>query len=870
MSSAELQLSEEKYLFTFQDETKLWIPKEFIEKYRQFPFYDIIEHTNKYEDDSYYIDMLPFHIEKVISFLMDKNVDMSSLNLKNSYDIYQTLVDYSVTIDKGIQNDLLIHIKGLFYNFLKDNNYNINGYNFEDIESHMPMEMFSLEEKGILINGLFTPQRKDELFYYSLLIKMINITKVKIEYDYASNIPVEYICPSCIKDIFPSLKELIINVNSRYKKTKLLLNPNSDEYIMEYIQLFSIYDYTIKKPEKYEYYTESEMNDYNKISSLDLNHLYYSHDLIESYNKRREKNELPKLYKHIVDEAIYTNDYSQVKTNKTEEEYTLDDEVSIQYDEKTNDKTFIIDFVFSEHGISQLLLLPSYLFISKNVLNFHYEIDSMFFMKLFEEGLFDFLTVLSVYKTNELIQEIDKNLFNKVITTHVFPNVIELIYDEPIYNDEPFKLSLIKKECFPKLHIINYKYEITTDNFESLFPVNLMSMIDTIRINEIDLHYKEEIALLLDNLIYTHSIHIYENNDLAYYFPHLNELLSKSLVSIDNLFIDSSCSEKIKLLDSIENYKQNIDSLNIEFKNDHHNEIDIRSSLERLLKSSVLEHLNYLTISFNYDDNIEYLMWVSTLFNDNQFNSIHELTIDLYYIQNDSSSEYLTVYENIMMKLFPKASFIKIKNCTLSFINRLIPKGCFHNTTELYLRINDIPDEDFFRLYTTDNLPQLKYIRFYKFDNKWWNSFIETFCIYINNNNFPSSSIVQLNKAENNHYYDYIIDANTSFLRCKQETNSFMNIIIGTEDKEMSKFEIETLFDCINENKTQNIRSLTLYIYDKDQLSKLINFINTGKFPKLKEFYFNFSILDEQIDIYKQQLNDSSFIQENHVNYLVD
>ncbi|KAK8797567.1 hypothetical protein WA158_005913 [Blastocystis sp. Blastoise] len=787
MSTSDFQLTEDKCirillkkylfvvldLFTFQDETKLWIPKEFIEKYQQLPFYDIIKHSEKYEDGSYYIDMSSSSMKTVIRFLMEENMDIDSLNLRDSYDIYKILIEYSVTINNVIQSDLLFHVKELFYKYLEDNNFDVSGYYCKDKESRIPIELFNLEEKEILVDDLLTFQRKEELLYYSPLFKMMNITTVNIAYYYASNIPLEYICPSCIKDIFPSLKQVKITVIIHYKKTELLLNPNSDDYIMEYARLLDNDKPRISKRKKYEYYTESDMNEYNNVSSLDLNKYYYSRDLINSYNEKREKNELPKLYKYIVNEAICINDYSQVEMNETEDEYILNDQVSIEYNDKTKDKTFSIDKVFSILGISQLLLLPSYLF-------------------------------------KELTHKVNDNLFNTIMTTHVFPNVIEL-------------------------------YEDDTYNFKSLFPDNLMSIIDTIQIQSVYHHQEEEIAFLLDNLVYTHSIHI----------------------DIKFLFI-SSWSEDKKKLDCIENYKQNIDSLDITFKNDD-DQINLQNSLKRFLKSNVLKHLNNLTVTFDKNISIEYLTWISTLFNDNNFNIIHELTINLYSIPKASSYEYLTIYENILEKLIPKASIVDIEYCTMSFINRLIPKGCFLNTTVLFLNIKDIPDDNFCKLYSTNNFSQLKSIMFYnENENEWWISFIESFCRYMNNNNFPSSSIIQLRDycSSNN----FIYDPDTSIFRLKYDTHSYMNIIIGTNNEIISRYEIEMLFDCINENKTQNIKSLELNIYDEEHLSKLINFIINGEFPKLKDIYFNcYDIYNSYT--YKRQLKDSIFIQENKVNY---
>ncbi|KAK8803819.1 hypothetical protein WA158_001513 [Blastocystis sp. Blastoise] len=859
MSTSDFLLTEDKYLFTFQEETKLWISREFIEKYKQFPFYDIIKHSDKYEDGTYYIDIPSSPMEKVIDFFMDDNQDIFTLNLRDSYDMYTTLLNYSVVIDNEKQDDLLFHIKELFIEYLKENNYNINGYSIKDIQSYLPMNLFNDDWKQISIKGLFTPQRISEFLYYSLLFKMMNITDVYIEYDYASNIPLEYIYPSNIKEIFPLLIEMKITVNTHYKKTELLLNPVSDEYIMEYIRLFEKNDNKKDHTDSYNYYTESEMNEYNKISSLDTNNIHYSHDLVDSYNAKRRKNQLIKIYKNIVNEAIYTNDYSKVDINETENEYILYDQIRIIYDYETNDKTFLIEEVSSEIVISQLLSLPSHFSFSKIAFNSYIDskYESIIIINAFEKGVFDSLTTLNVKWVKNLTSHIDDNLFMKIMTTHIFPNVTTLEYNYDYY----FQLSSIKKENFPKLHILDCHIEMSID-FDSIFPLDFLSMIDTIQIDKVDDNQEYELALLLDDLAYINLIHINITSNLVYYFPHLRELLDKNLISFDELYINTNDSDNVKKLDCFENYKQNIDCLNIEFNDDERHEN--KNSLERFLKSNVLHYLNSLSVLFGSRISIEYLTWISNIINDNKINTIHELTIDLRNI-TVSSSEYITAYENIMEKLISKASIIKIDHCYMSFINRLIPKGCFHNTTQLTLITYDVPDDSFYELCNTDHFTQIKSIECdIPRNRRWLNNFKETLCEYIDNTKFPLSTTIQLSVSVRG----YVIDSHTSVLRCKQDNNTFINKIIGTKgiykyillekytylDKEMSKFEIETLLD---------------YIYDEEQLSKLINFITIGKIPKLKEFlfYMGNDISDEKSNMYKQQLNDSIFIQENHVNY---
>ncbi|KAK8790071.1 hypothetical protein WA158_006851 [Blastocystis sp. Blastoise] len=757
MSESKSILTEDKYLFTFQDEKQLWVSREFIEKYPQFPFHDIIQHSDKYEDGSYYIDIPSMSMNKVISLFNDKNKDISSLNLRDTYDIYRTLHEYSVTLDKKTQKCLLLHIKKLFAEYLKENSYEIFiGYgNRNLLDDDYPIELFDSDWKKIN--------------------------------DYSSNIPLEYICPLCIKDIFPSLNELTINVTTSSKQTELVLNPNSDEYIMEYARLFYSNDYEISKRKKYEYYTESEMNEYNKISSLDTKNIYYSRDLIVSYNKKRKQNQLPKIFKNSINEVIYTNDYSEIKNSEMICNNMLKDTARITFD------------IHSYSKYEAMTIIKSL------------------------EGVFDSLKTLNIRWTKELFDKINNKLFMKIMTTHVFPNVTEIIYD-----DESFRLSSMKKECFPKLHIINYNVTITTSNFEFLFPMDLMSIIDTIRINRIDINNNKEIAILLDNLVYSHSIHIDEINPL--------------------LCIDTSDSINVKKLDYFEKYKHNIDRLDITFNDNM--EDDIRNSLEGVLKSSVLEHLNEFAITFEENISFEYLKWISSAFNDNKITVIKKLTINLRYIKEDSFSEYFTILENIMNILIPIASIVFIYDP------------------------NDIPDEHFCELYTTDSFPKLKLIKFRTFrDNDWWNGFIQKYYsinMYVN----PNNTLLFINAINSigGSSYEYIYDPNTSILRCKQDTHSLMDTVKCTEDKTINEYEIETLFDCINENKTKSLKSLEIYIYNEEHLLELINFITNGKIPKLKEFiiHINEYIPDEHINSYKQQLIDSMFIQENHVYYKFD
>ncbi|KAK8793446.1 hypothetical protein WA158_004805 [Blastocystis sp. Blastoise] len=707
MSGVENLKTEDKYLFTFQDETQLWISKEFIEKYHQFPFHDIIGHSEKYDDGSYYIDMLPFHMEKVIQFLMEDNIDIFSLNLKDSYDIYETLVEYSVTIDNIIQSDLLFHVKELFFNYLKENNYNIS--QSSGVSIIMPMELFNSDKK-----------------------------KLAIEDQYSHNIPSEYIYPSCIKQLFPFLNKLKVIVTTEYVNNDILLNPNTNEYMNEYIQFC-----------------------------------------------QKQKNILPKLY-DCIKEAIYINDYSQIEKSQNTCDYKLQDIVTIQYD---------------------------------------------------------------ISAWNELF---DKNEFINMMTTHVFPNVTEIIYND--YNNS-FPLSLINNEYFPKLHVINYSATISINDYEYLFPKQLLSIIDTIHLHEINWNIKKEICLFLDDIVSTYSIHISGFDDTICCFPHKVELIKKGLISINiqhkNYLQYSSIKKSVN--EPLLNYYEYIvnpkkDIYFFQFKNDynekdeHNNNEDqnisneIKLTLEQLLKNCNNKNLCECRLSFDDTICIKELEWISTHFKNDTFKNINDLIIKLPSHEWDVESKYFSLFETILEKIIPKALNIRLEgNNTGILIESLINKGYFHNALTLLCNTGGILNSSFFSLYTIDNFPRLREMRINpeKYDE----------LLYYN----PCDSILQF----------------------KHKTNISIDTICIGSFETFHEYEIKALIECIQEHKIQNLKHLSLYVYDDDDLLQIINFIISGQIPKLKEFRYVRDTKRSQdiIDKYIQMFRDSLFIQQNHVYY---
>ncbi|KAK8795559.1 hypothetical protein WA158_000216 [Blastocystis sp. Blastoise] len=859
MSTTEFQLTQDKYLFTFQDETQLWISKEFIEKYQQLPFYDIIEHSEKYEDGSYYIDMSSSSMKTVIHFLMEENVDISSLNLRDSYDIYKTLYEYSVTIHNEMQSDLLFHIKELFLRYLNDNNYSIYEFYNYDNQISVPMELFSSREKRIIIKGLITSPKKDELLYYSFLFKMMNITRVSIEYEYASNIPIEYICPSSIQEIFPLIQFLTISVFTNYIKNDILLNPNSDEYMNQYYVFYRQHDFQIRENEKYDYYTESEINKYNVTGSLERNQVNYLQKIHDSYNERRQVNKLPKLYECILDEAAYNNDYTQIKSIKKTYDHVLK-------------STIIIDF---------------------QAIDSKYLCNSL--IKAFEENYFDFITTLNIKWITKYNNFFGDNKFEEIITKHIFPNVTTLIYDD---KDFLFPISLIKSDYFPKLQIIYYNVIIDDIHLDFLFPKELISVIHTIHLNDSCLSEDElnVIAPFFDELAYNQSIHIFGFYSFLDYFPHEKELIENGTISLSHtLRINSNRLDSMKDIKYYVNNKNaKLDNICIKFdrnkeegNNVHDNTEKRREIIKQLFMSDIIENLQRLEIAFYENLSIEDLKWILSIFKDNKLKRINKLIITYMYnkenlllinetthdnSEKSYSSEYLLLKQNIYEYFIPKALNVEIIDSITGELNKpiyenLVQNGCFHNSTEIYIHDLDMLPEVFFDVFTKQNFPRLKKIQFYNINDDYYIHFIDTLHIY-NNETFPSVTEIVLTKPfYKSGYFSY--NPSSAHL-LKYEISSSMDTIAISKCETFSEYELSLLLDCIKEKKVSNLKHLELYYSicceNKTLYIDIMNTIINGEIPNLKEFicYFD-AISDIMINSFKQQIKDSAFIQKNHV-----
>ncbi|KAK8791058.1 hypothetical protein WA158_005689 [Blastocystis sp. Blastoise] len=931
MSEIETKLTGDKYLFTFQDETQLWVPTKVIEKYRQLPFYDIIMHSDKDENNgSYYMDKLPYNMEKVVRFFMEDTIDVSSMTLQDSFDVYKTLVEYSFPMEDETLRDLLFYVKKSLICYLNDNNYDV----YEDYKNstklRIPLEFFNTSRKRLVINGLMTPQREETLLHYSLLFKMMNVTRVYIKYQYASNIPSEYIYPTCIKDMFPSYEYFTVCVLSNYIKSDTLLNPNTDEYMMEYVNYYHRLIQKEINDDNCEYYTESEMNEYNKQSSLEIKNSSYSKRIYNKYTQSRQQNELPKLYKCTLDEAVYANDFSKVEISENIYEYTLKDKAFFRYDDEEKDKLILNMKINTELGISQLLQFPrSYpISIIENISDM---MDTRNFaisiMNAFENGVFDSITTLKVEDIKECDELFDDNQFIKVITNHVFPNVTKIDYT-------------------------NFK---SIENFDSDFPEQLMDMIDTIVIRDL-LDYDEiEDANLLDEFIYKHSLHIIGSYNDIHYFPHFKELYEQGLISLQNTIdiIDPYDPLFDFLWNSFEKQNQKIEQFEIHFTdhysashdnapwslyyyydnraiddigdtintnnnetkkdnnddshyddnskinndsdNDSNNnnnqmntsetyddyddddyddynddddedndddddgnnnqiELDIKDVFKRLFNSNFLQDLDDLRLIFNKPICLRELRNVASLFKDTTFNNIDYLTIELPKKDGNNKPEYFSLFKSILEKVIPKASRINIKGYEYKdIILQLIQNGCFHKATSLEISIGKISCETFLEFFTRDNFPHLKTIQISHKKRGWISPFADTLSLSVNSNKFLSSISMKL--IENTGDYQVLYyNPSESILRCKS----------------IIKYEIEIFIDCIEQHKIPNLKHLIISFCDDTYVSKIINFITSGQIPQLKECicYIFTDIPKETMDTYKQKIQDSLFIQNNHVDIL--
>ncbi|KAK8798804.1 hypothetical protein WA158_007888 [Blastocystis sp. Blastoise] len=923
MSEVLAEQTQEKYLFTFQDEKQLWISKEFIEKYPQFPFQDIIQHSEKYEDGSFFVDMPSFSMDKVIQFLRDDNMDIDSLDLDDSADIYQALVEYSIDMRDERINDLLFHIEELFYNYLSKNKYYSLGKC--DLSTNHTV-LFNSQNKVIRIYGLMTPQQKDELLRYSFLFKMMNIAYVEIRYQYAPNIPSEYIYPSCIQDIFPLVKTLsIFVVAENYLKGDILLNPNSDEYIHEYISFCKNNGKSIGYYEKFDYYTESEMDEYNKNNSFDIENTNVDWHIKNSYSDRKYENKLPKLYEAVLDVAVYSDDYTQVKTSPNIY-YSIQDNVVIKYGDKTELSVFSrSSTINTEKGLSQLLRIPSSFQFSKLTIDTSKisESDIQFaiiFMKAFEEGYFDSLTSLNlswIMKFNELI---DNDEFIKMILTHKFPNVTELNFDR--YDDsESFTLSTINKEHFPNLHILTY--EDSEVILSQPIPEQYLSAIDILNVENVVYSQREEMAIYLDDLAYNHSIHLFLGSTCIDLFPHIKEILDKGLLTytgslinlyknknynpiFDNILEDfEKRNEKVdyfkmnlvnyKIYDDYQEYNSyyyyyknddevdnnnnddnNKNDENVDNKNDETPKfIDVKDAFKKLFNSSFFQNLQNCNLNFDKRICINELKRIDTIFNDKTFNSINYLNIQLPAINMDvkPEPEYFSIFKNILIKIVSKASNITFNGYGHDdTIMQLIQNRGFQNATKINLEMNNIPIKTFFESYTKTNFPKLQTFTIFIKSSECVNDFQDNVSLYNSNDNLPLASTLYLNEQAGS--YRHITFNSNQFIP-QIEGNidlSVETIIIKKDDDSIAEHEIEKFIDYIKQQKIPNLRTLDIDFNNDILLFNVIDFILSGEIPKLKKFTCRYDInklqaSEEAINEYKQKMKDSTFIKKNHVFY---
>ncbi|KAK8814329.1 hypothetical protein WA158_008191 [Blastocystis sp. Blastoise] len=905
METTEFQLNEEKYLFSFQDETQLWIPVKVIENYRELPFYDIIKHSDKYDDGSYYIDMLPLHMKDVIQFLMEDNIDISSMSFKDSADICETLDEYSVDIKDDKLQELSNHVEQIVISFLKENHYKVYFDDNDDSELTMPMEIFSYNSKVLKIDGLTTSEKREKLLCYSHIFKQINITTVFIEYQYSSTIPLEYICPSNIKEIFPALEKLKITVNVSFEETDIRLNPFTDEY-MEQFHFFV--DWCRDKEWDriaYEMFTKSEIRRYQLVNNNDIHRNQFSKYLLDRYDDLKSEGSLPRLYENKVEEALYNQDYSKLEKTYERSELTKVS-LSLKYEKDSNNVSLDIPCPNIECGFSQLLQLPIYSSISYVSLpSVTSKSSAEPIIKAFQKGYFDSLTELNLSTLEEYVPFFCDYRLSDIITSHIFPDITELHISNK--DKQSSLLCLVNKTCFPKLHIITYDSSFNSDvqeTYSCLLPHHLLSFIDTINV-PYDSSYIKYAAPLLDDLASNYNIHINNLKDGIFYFPNVEKLLANGLISLPEKFeINSNERIKTRYIDAyMDHQNQEIKNLSLAFSdydddNDEYmNEMqrrrlyytyihkeedediesfhkrvddDLEEAINGLFQGNTLKHLQEFHLEI-YDVSEKRMKWIESLFNIIPFESLSDLYIRFPSDTMDIKSNYFLSLKTIIIKLIPKASTIFISNNnSMDIYGILISEGFFHNTNQLTIDFDTFDAKSFFDLYTKQNFPKLKKINI-KIQQKNYISLFDTFSEYINKDTLPSSTIcfkdtIDKVYSKNNKECHPLF----SLLQCKDLVMTSLEVFMSSWNlgPNVCEYEINLLMKYIKEKKVPNMRNIVIAIRSTEILSQVINLIITDQIPKLREIRFELDC-HTQINylLYVKQLKNSEYVKDHHILY---
>ncbi|KAK8807267.1 hypothetical protein WA158_004026 [Blastocystis sp. Blastoise] len=195
--------------FIFNDESRISVELSFLKKYPTSLLSKAVENSANYlqDEDAYYIDSSRFSVESLI-LLMEGKITLDSLPMNEICEIKKAANYFFVNYIGDVKVKIEVVLKGLFQDFIKQNNYSIEDEPNKEGE-------FSKEDHitpKLCIQGVITKERNEEFEQYSRLFDVLNIKRVLIKFYFSEDIPYEYIYPSNLHELFPQLEKYKLKI----------------------------------------------------------------------------------------------------------------------------------------------------------------------------------------------------------------------------------------------------------------------------------------------------------------------------------------------------------------------------------------------------------------------------------------------------------------------------------------------------------------------------------------------------------------------------------------------------------------------------------------------------------------------------------
>ncbi|KAK8803818.1 hypothetical protein WA158_001512 [Blastocystis sp. Blastoise] len=563
--------------FVFQDEKRISIPLSFFENLPNSLLLLAYKSPANYLEDveAYYIDSPSLFIDKVVE-IFNNLVPLDSFSFRELIDVDKTIkyflgddfTEYHLKIDDFLVESLKT--------FIEENNCELDS---KILHSEDNCFIMTIQE-------IFTEERNKLFLQYSCLFEYFNVYEVCLKYNFSSDIPYEYIYPSNLHELFPKIKNYIIQV-TYYPEIKFLQVKSTDthyitlykEYKRQYYKEYYPYAYrvySLKHPEieqnilKYNSISVDPIinNKHNRTLNIkDIHEEFIDIDIDEEIKNEKEEKR-PDLY--IDPLCDYSRNYTEEMIGKNKHDFCINDQKAIT--------EFNFSYIHDGTDKPQFMLqleIPPLLLLLK---------DSLYASL----KIFDFSQFIHQDMYPEYIQ-----LFKHIITTHVFPNVTTLQINSFVMlnsNKDLIReiLSLITRDRFPKLHIYNLlafdEYSILNDSLLSdmdvLVPISLLQLIDIIQPGNNSYFTKfPKIKTILDNLIISKKQHnfTFKVDIKVHNFNKIwKQLYNNELLRIHNIdYIASAIYTHYdnSSLDLIDNNDNNDYGYNDEYNNDD-NEYD--------------------------------------------------------------------------------------------------------------------------------------------------------------------------------------------------------------------------------------------------------------------------------------------------------